>query len=147
MKTYKSPDNTQISGFALHAIEPEFAYLLPAGCVEITEAEAEVIRAASIPTPTHEHLVLQAETWARSVRLDLFKILDGLQISALVTNDLTTAQAIEVAKQALRDITATVDLSSLTTYADMEQAYILAYWQIRATVPLNIQSAFNSLVP
>ena len=138
---YKAPDNS------LHVIEPEFAYLLPAGCVEITEAEAEAIRAASIPTPTHEHLVLQAETWARSVRLDLFKILDGLQISALVTNDLTTAQAIEVAKQALRDITTTVDLSSFTTYEEMQQAFIYTYWQIRANVPQNIKSAFDSLVP
>ena len=39
MKTYKAPDNS------LHAIEPEFAHMLPAGCVEITEAEAVAIRA------------------------------------------------------------------------------------------------------
>ena len=35
---YKAPDNS------LHFIEPEFAYLLPAGSVAITDAEAESLR-------------------------------------------------------------------------------------------------------
>lgn len=35
---YKAPDNS------LHFIEPEFAHLLPAGCVAITEEEAEALR-------------------------------------------------------------------------------------------------------
>lgn len=43
MKTYKAIDNS------LHVIEPEFAYLLPAGCTEITEEEAEAIRIANTP--------------------------------------------------------------------------------------------------
>lgn len=38
MRIYKAPDNS------LHCIEPEFANLLPAGCAEITEAEAESLR-------------------------------------------------------------------------------------------------------
>lgn len=43
MKTYKAPDNS------LHCIEPEFEYMLPAGCVEITDEEAEAIRKANEP--------------------------------------------------------------------------------------------------
>ncbi len=43
MKNYKDPDNT------LHVIDPEFAYLLPTGCVQITEQEAEAIRDANKP--------------------------------------------------------------------------------------------------
>ena len=35
---YKSPDNS------LHFIEPEFAHLLPAGSVQITDEEAEALR-------------------------------------------------------------------------------------------------------
>lgn len=35
---YKAPDNS------LHFIEPEFAYMLPNGCVPITPEEAEEIR-------------------------------------------------------------------------------------------------------
>lgn len=38
MQHYKAPDNS------LHFIEPEFAHLLPAGCVAITEEEAEALR-------------------------------------------------------------------------------------------------------
>jgi hypothetical protein len=38
MQNYKATDNS------LHAIEPEFAHLLPSGCVPITEAEAEALR-------------------------------------------------------------------------------------------------------
>jgi hypothetical protein len=40
---YKAPDNS------LHFIEPEYAHLLPAGCVQITDEEAESIRIASLP--------------------------------------------------------------------------------------------------
>jgi len=43
VKNYKDPDNT------LHVIDPEFAYLLPTGCVQITEQEAEAIRDANKP--------------------------------------------------------------------------------------------------
>ena len=43
---YKAPDNS------LHFIDPEFAHLLPAGCVPVSAEEVEAIRAASIPAPT-----------------------------------------------------------------------------------------------
>lgn len=43
MKNYKAPDNS------VHCIDPDFYALLPAGCVEITQAEAEAIREASKP--------------------------------------------------------------------------------------------------
>jgi predicted DNA-binding protein (UPF0251 family) len=43
---YKAPDNS------LHVIEPQFAHLLPAGCVEITEEEAEAVRLALAAPPT-----------------------------------------------------------------------------------------------
>lgn len=50
MKTYKAPDNS------LHSLSPEDIAnggekYLPADCVEITEAEAEEIRAANMPKP------------------------------------------------------------------------------------------------
>ena len=65
MKTYKAPDNS------LHVIEPEFAYLLPAGCVEITDAEADAIRAANVPQPTQAQII-SAFTAAIQKRLDDF---------------------------------------------------------------------------
>ena len=47
MQNYKDANNK------IHFLESaEFAHLLPAGCVPITEAEAEAIRTANIPVPT-----------------------------------------------------------------------------------------------
>ena len=45
MTNYKAPNNS------LHCIEPEFAHLLPAGCVAITEEEAEALRPVQPPPP------------------------------------------------------------------------------------------------
>lgn len=61
---YKAPDN------ALHFIEPEFAHLLPAGSVPITEAEADAIRIASIKPPTtlEQIAALEAQVTPRRLR-------------------------------------------------------------------------------
>ena len=47
---YKAPDNS------LHFIEPEFAHMLPAGCVPITDEEAEALRPVP-PPPTTQDLL------------------------------------------------------------------------------------------
>lgn len=47
---YKAPDNS------LHFIEPEFAHMLPAGCVPITPEEAEALRPVP-PPPTTQDLL------------------------------------------------------------------------------------------
>ena len=47
---YKAIDNS------LHFIEPEFAHLLPAGCVQITAEEAEALRPVP-PAPTAQDLL------------------------------------------------------------------------------------------
>ena len=47
---YKAPDNS------LHVIEPEFAHLLPTGCVQITAEEAEALRPVP-PAPTAQDLL------------------------------------------------------------------------------------------
>lgn len=46
MKTYKAPDNS------LHSIDAQYAYLLPAGCVEISDVEAESIRETTPAAPS-----------------------------------------------------------------------------------------------
>ena len=43
MQHYKDPANQ------LYAIEPEFAHMLPADCVPITDEEAQALREASTP--------------------------------------------------------------------------------------------------
>jgi hypothetical protein len=50
---YKAPDNS------LHFIDPDFAHLLPEGCVQITEEEAEALRPKP-PVPTYKDLRAQA---------------------------------------------------------------------------------------
>ena len=47
---YKAPDNS------LYFIDPNFAHLLPEGCVQITEEEAVLLR----PKPTYADLRAQA---------------------------------------------------------------------------------------
>ena len=54
MPNYKAPDNS------LHFIEPEFAYLLPAGCVQITAEEAEALRPVP-PAPTAQDLLAKLD--------------------------------------------------------------------------------------
>lgn len=91
---------------------------------------------------------------ARAMRLDYFRVLDGLQVSAVWTAQQITvggvqvplAGAIETCKQQLRNITAT-DLSACATAAEMEAAIFAAYQAIAVGAPAEIQSAFQSLVP
>lgn len=47
---YKAPDNS------LHFIDPEYAHLLPSGCVPITPEEAEALRPVP-PPPTTQDLL------------------------------------------------------------------------------------------
>ena len=57
MPTYKDSNDN------LHFLDSaDFAYLLPPGSVEITEAKAEVIRAAQVPVPTPNDLLKQQIT-------------------------------------------------------------------------------------
>jgi len=48
---YKAPDNS------LHVIEPQFAYMLPAGSVQITDAEANALRIANLPQPSQAQVI------------------------------------------------------------------------------------------
>lgn len=140
MKTYKAPDNS------LHSIAPEFCHMLPAGCIEITDAEADAIRAALIPKPTQSELIAKTIADAKIQRLPIMNVLDGLQTSAIVTGDMPTAQAIETSKQGLRNIT-NIDLTPYTTEDQMRQAVYAAYRALAAAAPASVQSAFASMVP
>ena len=51
---YKAPDNS------LHFIEPAFAHMLPAGCVQITAEEAEALRPVP-PAPTAQDLLAKLD--------------------------------------------------------------------------------------
>lgn len=90
MKHYKAPDNS------LHCIEPAFVHLLPAGCVEITEAEADAVREANAPRPTAQQV--------RAERDAKLALCDWTQLSDCSLTDIKKTDWV-VYRQALRDIT------------------------------------------
>lgn len=55
MQLYKAPDNS------IHCIEPEFFDRLPAGCVAITQAEADALRPATDPKEAIREQIKQLE--------------------------------------------------------------------------------------
>lgn len=96
------------------------------------------------PPPTHAELVDIAKGEIRVVRQPVMGVLDGLQASYITKSDIATATVIEVAKQALRDITK-VDLSACETLAQMKVVVMTRYAQIAAASPA-LKSAFSESV-
>lgn len=96
------------------------------------------------PPPTHAELLKQAITQIRQERQPILGVLDGLQASYITKDDKATAIVIEVAKQALRDITK-VDLSACETLAEMKAVVLARYAQIASASPA-LKSAFTQAV-
>ena len=92
---------------------------------------------------------------ARSMRLPIMQVLDGMQASALVNGTTVVdagqtvplAAAIEARKQALRVLPQQVDLGAATTQQQMEYIVVLAYKAIVDAAPAEIKTAFDSLKP
>lgn len=96
------------------------------------------------PPPTHASLLKQAIEQIRQERQPILGVLDGLQASYITKEDKPTAIVIEVAKQALRDITK-VDLSACETLAEMKAVVLARYAQIASASPA-LKSAFAQAV-
>lgn len=86
------------------------------------------------PQPTLAELLELAKDQIRRDRQPIISILDGLQASSIAKGDAATALVIEVAKQALRDLTK-IDLSACQTLAEMKQVVLLRYAQIASASP------------
>lgn len=99
---------------------------------------------AEPPPPTHAELVEEAKAQIRAERQPILSVLDGLQSTALTKGSQATADIIETAKQALRDITK-VDLSACETLADMKVVVMNRYAQIASASPA-LKSAFAQAV-
>ena len=97
-----------------------------------------------MPMPTHAELVDIAKIESRTERQPILSILDGLQASYITRGDMPTAQVIEVAKQALRDLTK-VDLSACETLAEMKVVVMSRYAQIASASPA-LKSAFSEAI-
>lgn len=95
MQNYKAADGS------LHVIDPEFAHLLPSGCVPITEAEFELLRPKPDPI-----LIIEAEK--RKVRVLREQVLDrlsGIAGRAVRKGDTALATVCDTASEALLNIT------------------------------------------
>jgi hypothetical protein len=107
------------------------------------------------PGPTHAQMAAAVLAKARSMRLPIMQVLDGMQASALVNattvlvNAVPTplAAVIETCKQALKDLPQAVNLSACTTRQQMELVVLQAYQAIVLAAPPEIKSAFDSLKP
>lgn len=97
------------------------------------------------PPPPHDQLVEQAKAAIRAERQPIIGVLDGLQSSALVKGEAELAQAIEAAKQGLRDLT-DIDLSACATYEEMRLAVKARYLQLAAGLPVDVRIAFSEAV-
>lgn len=103
----------------------------------------------------HPRLVARTLTKARSLRVPIMSILDGMQASALVNattilvnqEPVPLATVIEDCKQALKDLPNTVDLSQCANQQQMELVVLQAYQAIVLAAPPEIKSAFDSLKP
>jgi len=88
---YKAPNNS------LHVIEPEFAHLLPSGCVPITEEEAEAMRpVSSPPTPQQQLAILDAQYPLTQRNLRDFIMLTAEALKSGTPIDVTGAPAVQV---------------------------------------------------
>ena len=95
MQNYKAPDNS------LHCIEPEFAHLLPEGCLQITADEAEALR----PRPSPEVIIEAKKQTVRALREQVLDRLAGIAGRAQRRGDTAMAEACDTASEALLDIT------------------------------------------
>lgn len=133
---YKDPQN------GLHWLDDDsFEHLLPAGSVQITEAEA----AALVPKPSLSDLKNAAIKNVRAMRVPVFATLAGIQSKALANADTATAKAISGLQDKLKALP-DIDLSKCTTQADIDAAFIAAWMGIVAAAPANVASAFNGVL-
>lgn len=115
MQHYKTPDNS------LHCIEPEFAHLLPAGCVAITAEEAEELR----PKPSPAAIVEAKKQTVRALREQVLDRLAGIAGRASRKGDTTLAAACDTASEALLDIT-----KDLPTEPDAVELELFSRYQV-----------------
>jgi hypothetical protein len=123
MQHYKAPDDS------LHCIEPEFAYLLPDGCIAITEEEAEAL----LPKPSPQAIIEAKKQTVRAMREQVLERLNGIAGRAAWRGNTALAEACYVASEALLDITKdlpsdpnSVELVMFGRYLTIRQAAIEA---------------------
>lgn len=119
------PYYKDITGYLHYLDDASFAHLLPAGCVEISDAEAEEIRAAS--APPLESLPLRCSPWQMRKALNQLGLRAGVE-AAVAGADQTTKDGWEFATEFVRDddLVQTMGAALGKTEAEMDQLFALA---------------------
>lgn len=141
MPVYKLPN-----GDTFRRDREEQADESPVGCVQITEEEYQQIVDSRSVTSTHDLLAADVLLDMKRMRMEIFRVLDTLQVDALTSGNTQHAIAIMQAKAAMTALN-NIDLSGHQTAEAMKQAIQLAYWGIVSQAPQAVQDAFNALVP
>lgn len=136
MKFYKDDKGT-VYAFAADGSEDAF---IPAELVAITEAEADELRK---PVESHDDAKARALALLRTERAPILSVLDGLQVSAMVKGDTTTAQAIETLKDGLKNAPAAIPWDSCATFEAMRKAGKVYYAQLVAGASPAVLTAFS----
>jgi hypothetical protein len=130
----------------------------PADAVEVTDGDEDMLRVAlsdgstvdrdsgvwvitpKAPMPLNElkNIVLDE---ARALRTKLFLVVDGLQVSALVSGNTADAQAIEAFKIGARNITS-VNLGTVANEEAMRNTVQAAYGVLVMAAPVSVKLAF-----
>ena len=138
MPSYKAPDNTKLSGYSLHEIDPEFAHMLPTGSVEITEAEAQSIRIANIPAPAQLSPLEQIRAIEAAKADDTAKVIRQTLLMAVVDKAMERPEVVAM----LQDYPAeAVKAQVVSALVDTDPGFKLLYNLEQEIEPL------RSLVP
>lgn len=97
-------------------------------------------------SPSQQEMIQHVMLGMKARRMDVFRVLDTLQVDALTAGDQPRAMAIMQAKSAMTALN-NINLSVYQTAEQMEQAIQFAYWGIVSQAPQEVQDAFNALVP
>lgn len=127
---YKAPDNS------LHFIEPEFAHLLPAGSVPITDEEAEAIRIANTPPPTPLSPLEQIRALEAQYTDDTAKITRQTLILAVIDKAMERPEVVAMLQVYPAEA---VKAQVISTLVDSDPGFKLMYELEQAIEPLRAQ--------
>lgn len=137
MPHYKDQNNKL---YYLDNTEDETKYL-PAGYVEISDAEAESIRASSIDHVAEKSAMLEI---GRSMRETVINRLDGISGRSQRAGDTVTSAACDAAIVELLAITAWPDVVSATDGPSTKAAFLARYNQIAAELATASEYAYTA---
>ncbi len=114
----------------------------PDGLAQADEDALIALYAAHDAAPRVADIRAAAIAQVRLLRAPIINVLDGMQSSANTANDQPKAQAIQAAKQGLKDLPQ-IDLSACTSADDCKRVVMTRYKEIAAALPADVRTAFS----